>query len=414
MTDESTEQKAEALRVALVFRHFHPILAGAAERFRRYSEPLGRAGIGFEVFTLREEDSHPETEQMHETLIVRRLRAAGKPWVRDAALFQQAWNELSVRPARGQVLQTSLAHSLARPWLQRARRHGTGCMYVGTMVGDGADERVQGWKRMVQRWRAWRNFSPFQTVVASTTVMARWFAGNGVNAKRIEVIPNGVDVDRFRPVVEAVEKRALRSGLGLPEGGRVVIFAGSIVPRKGVDLLLQSWRRVAAQHPDARLVLVGGFARPTFMTQERMQQLTEFQNAMRAMAEAPGVAGTVIFAGESDRVQDWLRAADVFAFPSEQEGMGNVVLEAMACGLPSVITEFQGMPEKEFGAAGREFHLVPRTEEALGETLNEVLAADQRAAEMGRAARNWACEHLDVRLTLERYTKLYRRLAQVG
>ncbi len=63
----------------MAFRHFHPILAGAAERFRRYSVPSASHGIRYEVFTLREEEGHAELESMHDTLRVRRIAALGKP-----------------------------------------------------------------------------------------------------------------------------------------------------------------------------------------------------------------------------------------------------------------------------------------------------------------------------------------------
>jgi glycosyltransferase involved in cell wall biosynthesis len=411
-TTESSISPAatEPVEVTLIFRHFHPILAGAAERFRRYSVPLREAGVRYEVITLRENVEHAAVEALHEGLRVQRYEAQGAPWRRDAALFEQAWRHLSKAPPRGRVLQTSLAHDLSTPWLRKVRGHGVNCLYVGTMVGR-EEEGLPMWRRWIRRWKNRRNYQPFTTVVASTTVMARWFETCGVARERIEVIPNGVDVERFRPVADATEKRQLRRTLGLPEAAPVVVFAGSIVPRKGVDLLIRAWPRVLAAVPEARLVLVGGFDRPTFMTQERMQELGRFQEGVRAMAEGPECGGSVTFAGETDRVEDWLRAADVFVFPTEQEGMGNVVLEAMACGIPNVITDFHGLPKEEFGHAGREFILVERQEEALAHGLTRALTEPAAMRAMGIAGREWACAHLDVRLTLERYARLYHRLA---
>ena len=399
-----------SVEVALVFRHFHPILAGAAERFRRYSVPLADQGVHYRVFTLQEDERHPRVEQMHTGLRVQRLPAKGIPWVRDAALFQAASHYLSSMPPEGRMLQTSLAHDLSRPWLSRIRRHGVSCLYVGTMVGR-EEPGLPLWRRWVQKWKSKRNFAPFHKVVASTTVMARWFESSGVSRDRIEVIPNGVDVGRFRPVANASEKSQLRETLRLPKERPVVIFAGSIVPRKGVELLIRAWPQVLAAVPEATLVLVGGFDRPTFMTQERMQELSRFQESMRSLAAQPKCRSSITFAGESDHLEDWLRAADVFAFPSEQEGMGNVVLEAMACGLPCVITQFHGMPEEEFGTADREFILVPRDEISLVEGLVDVLAEESKRAALGNAARRWTCDKMDVRLTIQAYHSLYHSQA---
>lgn len=147
-----------------------------------------------------------------------------------------------------------------------------------------------------------------------------------------------------------------------------------------------------AKAPDARLLLVGGFERPTFMTQERMQELSRFQNGVRELAARPECRGSIAFASESDRVDDWLRVADVFVFPSEQEGMGNVVLEAMACGLPCVIAQFHGLPKEEFGlawrgVAWREFTLVRPTEEVLAEGLCRTLLQPAAAKVLGGLAR---------------------------
>ena len=404
------ELKKAEVEVSLVFRHFHPILAGAAERFRRYSVPLSGHGVGYEVFTLREDMAHPDLENMHDALRVRRICAEGKPWQRDAVLFEAASRHLATLPPKGHVLQTSLAHDLSRPWLRRIRNHGTGCLYVGTMVGR-EDNSLPAWRRLVQKCKAWMNYQPFHRVVASTTVMARWFQSQGVSAERIQVIPNGVDLKRFRPLLDASEKLHLRSRLGLEGTAPVVLFAGSIVPRKGVDLLLQAWPSVLAQVPDARLVLVGGFDRPTFMTRERMQELSRFQEDMRSLAVREECRGSVTFAGESPHVEEWMRASDVFVFPTEQEGMGNVVLEAMASAVPCVITDFHGLPQEEFGTSGREFQLLPRTKEDLSRGLVELLGSTELARRMGAAGLAWARKHMDLNLVVERYAKLYKALA---
>lgn len=409
----SVETKKAEAEVSLVFRHFHPILAGAAERFRRYSVPLAAHGMGYEVFTLREDATHQAQENLHDRLHVRRIFAEGKPWQRDAVLFEAAWRHLAALPAKGHVLQTSLAHDLSWPWLRRIRKHGTGCLYVGTMVGR-EDSSLPAWRRLVQRWKAWRNYRPFHRVVVSTTVMARWFQSQGVAAERIEVIPNGVDLKRFRPALDGSEKLHLRGRLGLDAAVPVVLFAGSIVPRKGIDLLLQAWPSVLARVPDARLVLVGGFDRPTFMTKERMNELSRFQEDMRTLAAREECRNSVSFAGESTCVEEWMRASDVFVFPTEQEGMGNVVLEAMASAIPCVITEFHGLPEKEFGKAGEEFVLVPRTQESLADGLVHALQEPGRSVVMGGRGHDWVNQKMSFDLTIERYARLYLGLAGVA
>ena len=404
---EEGELLIDPVEVCLVMRHFHPILAGAAERFRRYSVDLAKGGIRFRVFTLRESESHLGNERLHEALEVCRIDASGAPWERDAALFQAAWQYLATRPPGRFVLQTSLCHKLARPWLVRIRQLGCPCLFVGTMVGR-KQENLPLWRQWLYAFREWRNYRPFDRVVASTTVMRDWLRSLGVRGERIVVIPNGVDINRFRPASKE-EKSRLRDQLGLPDDCPIVLFAGNIVPRKGVDLLLGAWPGVVSKE-SACLAIVGGFDRPTFMTKERIEELRSFQDGIRQAASSPQIATTVLLAGESDRIEDWMRAADLFVFPTEQEGMGNVVLEAMGCGLPCVITRFHGLPEVEFGSAGLEYRLVERTVEDLKMGLIEILSDDLGAESFRKRARNWAISQAGVERTIDRYSALYREL----
>ncbi|MCA1963329.1 MAG: glycosyltransferase family 4 protein, partial [Prosthecobacter sp.] len=402
------------IEVSLVFRHFYPILAGAAERFRRYSVPLAAHGVGYRVFTLREDEAHAEREPLQANLLVHRLKAEGQPWVRDAALFQAAWADFRHQPppaaAAGRLLQTSLAHDLSRPWLRRIRRLGVPCLYVGTMVGR-EDMALPAWRRWVQRGKSWLNYRPFSHVVVGTTVMARWFHSQGVPSRKLQVIPHGVDLSRFRPA-DPQERLLLRQKLALEPAARVFLFTGSIVPRKGIELLLRAWPQVRSHCPEARLVLVGGFERPTFMTGERMRALGDFQREMRALADRPECAGSVLFAGESSRVEDWLRAADFFVFPTEQEGMPNAVGEAMACGLPCLLTDFVGMPEVEFGQAGVHFQRIPRDQAPLSAGMIQFLQDSGRpAAAMGQRAADWVRAELDLVKICARYAEVYQTLA---
>lgn len=406
----SDERSQPPLEVCLIMRHFHPILAGAAERFRRYSGPLAERGIRYRVFTLQESPEHPTEEPMDHGLVVHRIEAKGSPWERDAVLFQAAEAYLRGAPEGDRVVQTSLCHKLIRPWLVRIGRLGVRSIYVGTMVGQEVATDPM-WRRWLQALRNRVNYAAFSRVVASTTVMKRWQVSLGVNARRILVIPNGVNTQRFYRASDA-EKAGLRERLGLPASVPVVLFAGSIVPRKGVELLLRAWKGVIAENESAQLVLAGGFERPTFMTEERRRELGEFQARMRQLAADAEMKGSARFVGETLQIEDWMRAADVFVFPSEQEGMGNVVLEAMACGLPSVITRFQGMPEEEFGRAGKEFFLVERTESELKNALVHLLSDRHLAGQMGVAARRWAEERADVALTIDQYANLYGDVAR--
>jgi glycosyltransferase involved in cell wall biosynthesis len=160
------------------------------------------------------------------------------------------------------------------------------------------------------------------TVAVSPSVatrLERW----GVPRERIHVVPNGIDVDRFR--FDPAERARARRDLGLPDGACVVGGVGRLVPGKRFDTAV---RALALLPGDCRLLLVG--AGP-------------HEPELRRVARAAGVAGRVVFAGERPGLPDGspgpalpslLCAMDVLVSPSPDEAFGLAVVEAAASGLP--------------------------------------------------------------------------------
>jgi glycosyltransferase involved in cell wall biosynthesis len=97
----------------------------------------------------------------------------------------------------------------------------------------------------------------------------------------------------------------------------------------------------------------------------------------------------ITFTGKIENVEDYLRAADVFVLPSRREGFANVVAEAMASGLPCVLTPYQGLPE-EFGIPGQEFLLSSYEPEKLAASIVMPLEDQSMRTSLGLAARSWA------------------------
>ena len=135
--------------------------------------------------------------------------------------------------------------------------------------------------------------------------------------EKVVYLPHGVDTGRFLPAAPD-ERLALRARLGLPAEGNVVIWTGRLLRGKGLETLLTAFARVAAADPRALLVLVGSGE----------GQALSVEAELRAQAEQRPLAGRVAFTGAVDDVAPWLRAADVFAFPSEFEALGLSLLEA--------------------------------------------------------------------------------------
>lgn len=191
---------------------------------------------------------------------------------------------------------------------------------------------------------------------------------HGFPPERVEVLHNAVDLERFRPAGEAERERA-RGRLGLGATDAVAACVARLEPVKGIDVLLDAWPAVEARVPGAALLLIGDG--PERRALER--------RARRLRLER------VRFLGYRRDVERLLAAADVAVLPSRSEGFGQVILEAMAVGLPVVASRVGGIPE--IVRPGTSGLLVPAEDpRALAEALGGLLREPGRRARMRTAA----------------------------
>lgn len=220
-------------------------------------------------------------------------------------------------------------------------------------------------------------------VVALTRDQAQALGALGLDAGRIHVIPNGVDVQRFRPPAPG-ERQPLS-----------VLFVGRLHPVKGLEALIEAWRHVAARFPDARLELRG---------EGPLQSLLESRVA------ALDLEPTVRLLGPSRAVAPDLRRAAVFVLPSLSEGLPNAVLEAMASGCAIVASRLGGT--EEILEDGRTALLVPPGDAtALADAMLRLLGDRDRREALGSTARAVAVERYALERIAERYSALYGQLS---
>jgi len=182
----------------------------------------------------------------------------------------------------------------------------------------------------------------------------------GCDSGRIRVIHNAVDRDVFRPrdMVEA------RSRVAVGDDVRLVVSVGNLLSVKRHDVLIKAVERMARTTDNIRLVIIGG------AMHERDHPVR-----LRQLAAQLGVADRVMFAGRlpPEAGSDWLAAADVFALASRREGCCNAVLEALACGVPVVVTAVGDNPW--FVSEGRNGFTVPPDDvAALSDGIDRALA----------------------------------------
>ncbi len=258
--------------------------------------------------------------------------------------------------------------------------------------------------RSYQYWRIRRIYKYFNCIIAASEVLKELVA-KIVPDMRIEVVPNGIDADQFCPVKDHNEKAFLRNQLGLPENAKIITLVGSIHPRKGSDLLVQAWSDLVKSHSELHLVLIG----PRY--DQTRKELNEFRLTIENAIEGSENTGNVHFLGNINNVGDYLKASDIFVFPSQKEGMPNAVLEAMATGLPLILTPFIGLSD-DFGAPGQEYLLVNRSSSEIASAMQSLLNDDQLRKLLGKNARNWVEKTMDIKSSVRLHADLYHSLAR--
>ncbi|RDS83652.1 glycosyltransferase family 4 protein [Dyella monticola] len=189
-------------------------------------------------------------------------------------------------------------------------------------------------------------------VVAVSRALATKAIGLGTRPSNVHVLYNGVDTSIFSPDMRAES----RARLGFSTYTPLLLFVGNLKASKGCLDLLEAFPALLAAQPLARLIYVGtGAARATLL--ERAKAL--------GCLDRVEIAGAVAHA----ELGNWFRAADVLCLPSHNEGVPNVVLEAMACGTPVVASRVGGIPEVVPHYAG--ILVLPHQREALSDALIE-------------------------------------------
>jgi N-acetyl-alpha-D-glucosaminyl L-malate synthase BshA len=212
------------------------------------------------------------------------------------------------------------------------------------------------------------------------------YAAFGCTGCGIDVIPNFVNLDEYRPSDDAHCRSAL-----VPGDKKVLMHVSNFRELKRVPDVIRAFALVRKQI-DAALVLVGdGPERP----------------ATEAEVERLGLGSDVQFLGKVDPVADLLRAADLFLLPSSSESFGLSALEAMACGAPVVASDVGGVPEVvEDGVSGR---LVPVGDvDAIAQATLELLQPERWNA--ARSAAIEQAQGFSAERVVPRYEALYERV----
>jgi glycosyltransferase involved in cell wall biosynthesis len=373
------------MRVVMIILEYHPIVGGAQRQLAEIAPLLRDAGVDVQILTRRARGL-PAYELIDE-VPVHRLPAPGPKAIASVVFVLAALARL--RTLRPDVIH---AYSLFSPCTIAVLAHRLlGVPSVVKVLRGGYAGDVE---RLRRKPFAWLRIRSLRALIDRYAVISREIDleldALGVPEVHRVALPNGVNVERFRPA-DPEERKELRDSLDWSVGPSV-IYCGRLVPEKRVDLLIEAWKTVRRHHPSAVLDIVGGGPCET---------------------ELRSTAGEgVRFVGEVADVVPYLRASDIFALPSATEGLSNAMLEAMAVGLPVLASSVGG--NSDLVADRVTGRLIPAEDgEALTTALLELLEDPDRAR-LGAAARLKITESYSLGSIAERLHALYRELTPSG
>jgi glycosyltransferase-like protein len=271
--------------------------------------------------------------------------------------------------------------------------------------------RVRGFVRTVHHLDTFRDvrLTAWQTrsIVAASRVLCVSRAWREILAREhgiaAEQVPNGVDMQRFSPCPDALDVR-VRSRYGLGLGGPVLLAVGGVEERKNTLRLFEAFLALRNRLPNAQLVIAGGAS-----LLDHGVYRAQFDAALRASGLEAGRGKPLVLTGRvaDEEMPALFRTADVLAFPSLKEGFGLVVLEAMACGTPAVVSRIE--PFTEYLQDGDCAWADPLEADSIAAAIRA--ACEPSAAAALRRAGRAVCERFTWGASAQRHLQIYAGFA---
>lgn len=218
----------------------------------------------------------------------------------------------------------------------------------------------------------------------------------GIPDARLTVLYNGIEVDTWKPGARAQAAEQVRARFGLPPTGRLLGFIGRLSAEKDLPTALAVAAKVLNTCPDVHVMVIGEGAQ---------------QDSLPELLKSHGIQDRVWLLGHQRISPEVYQALDVYYMTSLTEGLPNTLLEAMACGVPSVATAVGGIPE--LVGQSQSVRLKPAGDvSGLATAVTSLLQEPEQAQRLGQAARTRILEAFSFSDRLQRIEQLYTRLAR--
>ncbi len=403
------------IKLLLIAPSFYPIHGGAGLRFFRYLPLLYENNVYVTIICgtpkskkFTEEDRKAEwleyqdgvlvVEEHLENAKILKYKIPGKGVKRRSRILL----EKAIDCFSEQATKPDIVHIIApMPFqvikqLKKMKNLGVKLIYSHTIVKDFSKN---AFVRLMQKWKIKQVYMQYDHILVQSNELKDVIEEINSNSE-VTVITNGVDTEKFSPVRNQEEKNQLRDRLGLPADATIITLVGAVHPRKGTDLLIEAWSYLVKDFPDLHVLLIG----PRY--DKIRDELKEFSNKIETIINNSERSDQIHFLGQIDEVAQYLKATDIFVFPSKREGMPNAVLEAMATGLPVILTPFSGLSD-EFGQNNREYILVERSCEAVTSGISSVLKDNILFNTLAKKGREHVMDTMSISLSVQLHTDLY-------
>ncbi len=217
-----------------------------------------------------------------------------------------------------------------------------------------------------------------------------------VNETKVRIVPNGVDVEKFKPFTD-IEATKHQFGIG---NDPCVLFVGSLIPRKGIPFLVEAAKKIVREKSDTKFLIVGeGPLRK------------QLDNSL----EATKLSGNFKFLGnlKDDKLPAIYNCADVFALPSIQEGQGIVLLEAQACAKPIVAFNIGGVNEAVCNGETGLLVKLGNTDE-FADAILKLISEKNLQDKMGIAGRKFVLENFTWDICAQKMLNVYNEVLGRG
>lgn len=220
-------------------------------------------------------------------------------------------------------------------------------------------------------------------IVAVSHSVRNEYINMGVNREKISVIPNGANIEKFKPM----DKNMAREKLNLEIDKKIILFIGYLRFRKGINFLLDAVPKILKEEKATFIILGEGVLKNKLLKQVHELKISKFVKFIDPIAH--------------DEIPLWINASDFLVLPTLAEGRPNVVIESMACEKSIIASNVDGIPELiDDGKTG--ILIPPKDSEAIALNIIKLLKDGDLAKKMGRNARN---KLLNMNLSWENYAK---------